>query len=314
MPEGASAAAQLRIAIANALYPISAYELADVCVTLGLDASDGDDPFNSKRKYVSRRVAAKNLAELTEIAKRVIEDYNDDEGLTQALASLGPHGVKGEMKNLIFASNGPKPRIVLRDAVNNVIEIVENAEFCLVYDRPLEQRGLTWKELTSWWAEQTNTDPDDPETRRALYRRLRESLSKESPPEQVLFEAYRNNYRRELGGAMPVLLPQVYLHYDPYTAKELLTGPGQTLIRQRMDFLMLLPNRARVVIEVDGKQHYSSGSQASPARYAEMVAEDRRLRLAGYEVYRFGAYELMQADGSAKAQEFFKALLARHSE
>ena len=29
-----------------------------------------------------------------------------------------------------------------------------------------------------------------------------------------------------------------------------------------------------------------------------MVAEDRRLRLAGYEVYRFGGYELTQKQDS----------------
>jgi len=34
------------------------------------------------------------------------------------------HGVAGDLKNLIFAADGPKPRIVLRDAINNVIEIV----------------------------------------------------------------------------------------------------------------------------------------------------------------------------------------------
>jgi len=29
----------------------------------------------------------------------------------------------------------------------------------------------------------------------------------------------------------------------------------------------------------------------SPARYAEMVREDRRIRLAGYGLYRFGGHE-----------------------
>ncbi|WP_218220340.1 hypothetical protein [Nesterenkonia sp. Act20] len=66
---------------------------------------------------------------------------------------------------------------------------------------------------------------------------------------------------------------------------------GSPLLRQRMDFLLLFSSRHRVVIEVDGKQHYASGDKASPALYSEMVAEDRRLRLAGYEVYRFGGAE-----------------------
>ena len=59
-----------------------------------------------------------------------------------------------------------------------------------------------------------------------------------------------------------------------------------------MDFLLLLPHGVRIVLEVDGKQHYAEGDTASPKLYSEMVSEDRRLRLRGYEVYRFGGYEL----------------------
>jgi very-short-patch-repair endonuclease len=91
----------------------------------------------------------------------------------------------------------------------------------------------------------------------------------------------------------PALLPQVYLHYDPLTRKQR-GGQPSALVRERMDFLLLLPRRVRVVIEVDGKQHYAEGDIASPELYSEMVAEDRRLRLQSYEVYRFGGYELMQ--------------------
>lgn len=74
------------------------------------------------------------------------------------------------------------------------------------------------------------------------------------------FEAYKTRYRRELEGVMPALIPQVYLHYDPYTMREIAArgGPGP-LVRQRMDFLLLLPNRTRIVIEVDGKHHYAAG-------------------------------------------------------
>jgi hypothetical protein len=39
---------------------------------------------------------------------------------------------------------------VLRDAINNVIEIVEGADRCLVYDRPLEHSGLSWGSLVQW--------------------------------------------------------------------------------------------------------------------------------------------------------------------
>lgn len=114
---------------------------------------------------------------------------------------------------------------------------------------------------------------------------------------------------------MPALIPQVYLHYDPYTLREIASAQaGQVLPRQRMDFLMLLSNNVRVVIEIDGKQHYAEGHAASPRRYATMVSEDRDLRLAGYEVYRFGGAELQPDDPQApgRIDTFFDHLIARH--
>jgi hypothetical protein len=40
-------------------------------------------------------------------------------------------GVSGHYKNLIFAANGPKPELVLADALNNDIHIVKNQDYCL---------------------------------------------------------------------------------------------------------------------------------------------------------------------------------------
>lgn len=48
----------------------------------------------------------------------------------------------------------------------------------------------------------------------------------------------------------------------------------------------------------------------SPRLYAERVSEDRRIRMAGYEVFRFGAYELLQADGEDVVRRFFDDLLS----
>jgi ubiquinone/menaquinone biosynthesis C-methylase UbiE len=57
--------------------------------------------------------------------------------------------------------------------------------------------------------------------------------------------------------------------------------------------LLLLPHGTRVVLEVDGKQHYAAeDGQADTTRYASMVAADRELKLSRYEVFRFGGAEL----------------------
>ena len=141
----------------------------------------------------------------------------------------------------------------------------------------------------SWWS--SVSSPSEPE--RDLYRRLGESLSSE--PERRFFRLYFETLRNDLGERLPAIIPQVYLHYDPYTLREL-PANGSALARQRMDFLFLLPYRQRVVIELDGQQHYANGDTASPRLYAEMAAEDRKLRLQGYELYRFGGYELMASN------------------
>jgi very-short-patch-repair endonuclease len=73
---------------------------------------------------------------------------------------------------------------------------------------------------------------------------------------------------------------------------------------------MLLPRGVRIVLEVDGQQHYAEGEAASPRLYSEMVAEDRRLRLRGYEVYRFGGHELSEPGADDMLRQFFSELLA----
>jgi hypothetical protein len=288
-----------------------AYETDAVCDRLGMPpAGDGAWSYNSKRVYVQSRLAGVGTTELFRIARAVVDEFGDEE-LEKLLAGDGFRGVDGELKNLIFAAVGPKPRIVLRDAISNVIEIVEGAEHCLVYDRPLMPTGLTWGDLLAWWCERHKAE-DQRDAATALYRRLAQSLA--SPPEKLLFKTYCKRYGGERGHQVPVLVPQVYLHYDPYTKRELASFAGKELPRQRMDFLLLPTDRSRVVIEVDGRQHYSDDDgTASPQRYAAMVREDRAIRLDGYDVYRFGGAELGTAHGAALVDEFFDRLLDRHT-
>jgi len=81
-----------------------------------------------------------------------------------------------------------------------------------------------------------------------------------------------------------------------------------------MNFLMLFSNHTHIVLEVDGQQYYSVNGKAEPERYGQMVAEDRRVRLQGYEVYRFGGAELHdQQRGKAVVIDFFNALFQQHS-
>lgn len=205
---------------------------------------------------------------------------------------------------------GPKPEFVLSDALDNTIEIVKNADYCLVYDLPIPT-GLLWTDLLKWWANKNNLPFPEKKTEEDLLLRLKKSLAPNSPPEILLFKTYFSHFREKLGEALPALVPQVYLHYDPKTSKEL--KGIKRLPRQRMDFLILFSNSERVVIEVDGKHHYANDDdQASPQKYSEMVAQDRKLRLQGYEVYRFGGYELNENTGKDLITSFFEQLFIKY--
>lgn len=225
-------------------------------------------------------------------------------------------GVVGRPKNLIFGSTGPKPLLGFRDAINNDVVVLEHAEHCLFYEAPISDDGLRWEDLVGWWTKTQAGNADDGEARKSLGKRLLASIG--SPPEKRLFASYFHRWAPALGVRLPALLPQVYLHYDPATVKELhARGHEKRFLLQRMDFLMLLPHRVRVVIEVDGQQHYSTDDggppRPSPAVYAETVRGDRDLRLAGYEVYRFSGHELHTEERTATiVTEFFSRLFQRH--
>lgn len=229
-------------------------------------------------------------------------------------------GVTGTPKNIIFASIDTKPDLYFTDAINNDISI-RNETDALIYDRFLTDSGLLWSTMVEWWRQREGlTNPTD--AQRALYRRLVLSVeATSSPGEFTLFDTYYREFPKVLGDQLPALIPQVYLHYDPRTMKE--RGSDPVLLRQRMDALLLLDRNVRIVIEVDGKQHYADGEKASTAKYGAMVAEDRRLRLAGYELYRFGGAEFKDATLYARkytigpmakqvAINFFQQLFEKH--
>lgn len=200
-------------------------------------------------------------------------------------------------KNIIFASLGGKPDIRFQSSVDNDIEIVGGRPGAtLVYDREIPAAGLRWRDLHRWWqdAHKFNSESDAGED---LYQRLLKSLPDNSPGQRNLFTAYRT--ARPFCVDDLALLPEVWLHWDPKTVKE--RGP-EALLRSRMDFLLLLPFGQRVVLEVDGVQHYTRDNGRTPdtAKYADMVAADRDLKLRGYEVFRFGHDELRQPEDAKK--------------
>lgn len=211
-------------------------------------------------------------------------------------------------QRLIFGAKGVKPNFGITDVIDGEINLVANDGEALIYDQKIED-SLNWSELLEWW-EDYNLD-----TKLSLKKRLIESL--DSEPEILFFKAYFQIFYSKLSEDLPALIPQVYVAYDPISAKDL--PNGKTRIRQRIDFLMILPNLKRVIIEIDGKHHYArEDGRADTKRYAEMVRVDRDLRLRGYEVYRFGGAEFYNDQNTPEenavsvVKDFFTALFKQH--
>ncbi len=215
------------------------------------------------------------------------------------------NGVTGSIKNLIFASTSYKPEIIIKDALNNDLEIVANKDSVLIYDEPIPNDGLKWIDLVKWWSK---LKQEERSLQLATKLKSRLFASLDSKPEQEFFNLYYSRYSKILGKKLPALIPQVYLHYDPYTIKK---HGINYLLRQRMDFLILFSNSKRIVIEIDGKQHYADDDKASPKKYSEMMKLDRELRFLNYEVYRLGGYELTN-DSETTTIEFINKLFEKH--
>ncbi|MFJ3439360.1 hypothetical protein ACIPMU_38300 [Streptomyces cyaneofuscatus] len=211
------------------------------------------------------------------------------------LVSMRVHSNR-KPKNIIFASLG-KPDIRFRSSVDNDIEIVGGRPGAtLVYDQEIPAGGLRWRDLHSWWQD-THGFSRESDAGEDLYQRLLMSLPGNSPGQKNFFMAYRT--ARPFSANDLALLPEVWLHWDPKTVKE---RSPEALLRSRMDFLLLLPFGQRVVLEVDGVQHYTRDDGRTPdtAMYADMVAADRDLKLRGYEVFRFGHDELKRPEDAKK--------------
>lgn len=203
------------------------------------------------------------------------------------------------IKNIIFAANDTKPDIVIDNALENKMRIVSVGD-ALVYSEGIPMEGISWKTLVNWYEQFTLDDPYE-----ELVVKLDGAL--DSVPEKLFFKTYLE-YIKANGAELPALIPQVYLYYDPKTKAA--RGGNSVFEHQRMDFMMILSPEHRVVIEIDGIQHYASDRTidgthykcANVDKYAEMMKAHRDMVLNGYDVYRFGGKELYIGNGRSEEE------------
>ncbi|MFE7369533.1 AbiJ-related protein [Streptomyces anulatus] len=218
------------------------------------------------------------------------------------LVRIGP-GIARRPKTLVFATT-VKPDIRLASVVDNSVEVLQGADHVLVYDLPVGPDGLRWHNLQQWWQEK-NGIGNEKEAKRDLYNRLLRSMPDDNvSPQRDFFRCYHEIHGARVSD-LPALLPEVWLHWDHKTVQQ---RGVQALTNHRMDFLLLLPNNHRVVLEIDGRHHY-----ANSEAYEKTVRGDRSLKLRGYEVYRFSSTELNQSQLGPLLEQFFTDLFDRYA-
>jgi very-short-patch-repair endonuclease len=231
-----------------------------------------------------------------------LEQTGDRDGYPYfQLVGTGPGAIR-RPKTLIFATT-VKPDIRLVSVVDNDIEVLQDMDQILVYDRPVGPDGIRWRDLQQWWQEKKGIN-DEEEAKKTLYDRLLKSTpADEVSPQRNFYRIYHENYGARARD-LPALLPEVWLHWDHKTVQQ---RGVKALLNHRMDFLMLLPNGHRVVLEVDGGHHY-----ATSRAYEATVRGDRDLKLRGYEVYRFSSTELGRDQIGPLVKQFSTHLFDLH--
>ncbi|MEU5900207.1 hypothetical protein [Streptomyces venezuelae] len=241
-----------------------------------------------------------------------LEEVGEEEGYPLfELVAAGQAGAR-RPRQVVFATLR-KPDIRISSVLDGDLEILDQAERdddLLVYDRVVGNEGLRWRDLMDWWQTKHGIT-DTNQAKQTLLHRMRISVPKEATGQDNLGNLYYDLYQDDLDDK-PALLPEVWLHWDHQTIGQRRDRAQHNI---RMDFLMLLPGRRRIVLEVDGSQHYTDnrGRNPSPHRYAATMAADRELKFLGYHVYRFGHAELQDLQAARPlVTDFFARLLSTH--
>ena len=93
---------EMKNKIIHKLYNFSAYELPNVCESIGLEPGENSEAFQSKKRYVSNRIQGLNKQELINVLKQLSDRYDinliPEESYSYTISKV----TKRDVKNLII--------------------------------------------------------------------------------------------------------------------------------------------------------------------------------------------------------------------
>lgn len=194
-------------------------------------------------------------------------------------------------KYLVFGVSKTKPDIRIKQVIDGDLEVV-NSDDMLVYDQEIGD-SLLYKEFNDWWKRNS---------KKYCWYETKKQLQEK---ERVVQNFYKANYCAE---NHPVLIPQVYLHFDPKSKEERKKCKfSESLIFQRMDFLIIYKGK-RIVIEIDGYSHLMTNGKIDMEKYSQQLEYDRTMKFLGYDIFRICNCELEEKNFEKTLDCFFKNL------
>ena len=179
---------------------------------------------------------------------------------------------------IIFSAKG-KPNLKFNMSNGN-IKLFKDNNFYYIYDKEISNLGVRKYDIEEWCSDNNILKVE-------FYRKIRESIRKEAKEQIKFFDYYMKNIYSNPKKDF-FLFPEVYLNIN--------AKMGDRENKQCVDFLMILPNKEKIIIEIDGIGHYGSKKNGEwkidQKKYAVDRKFDREMYFQGYKVFRFSNYEI----------------------
>lgn len=225
------------------------------------------------------------------IEKKSEIDYKGDVSKEQLNEKVSEFNHKNE---IIFAAiQKPKGNI---DTINGFYNIYINDKNCYIYDKGknINDFGVKKEDIEEWCKEKGI--PKD-----EFYKKIRNSIPTKAKEQIKFYDYYMEKIYNRDSKKNFFLFPEVYVNLN------INNGDGEP---QRADFMLVLPNKEKIIIEIDGIGHYADEYQqkwyASEKKYAKDREFDRNMIFKGYKVVRFSNYEIR--DDIRIVEKFFEEL------
>lgn len=202
-----------------------------------------------------------------------------------------------EKISIIFAASKEKPSTCASglNGHNIKLDINKKNKSYYVYEGEVNKQGIKRQEIEAWCLNERISKEE-------FYKNVKESIGSNAKYQRMFYEYYLESIYNKKTKKDFFLFPEVYVQLN--------STNNDYENKQRVDFLIVLPNNRKVIIEIDGIDHYAEKIDgkwiASMKKYTTDRKFDRKMSQLGYTIYRFSNSEI---EDKKEIEKFFDEIL-----